>query len=112
MHTATDFRTTVLEENNVSAEQFSDEVSKAFQDVLDSLRKAFPSPDEAPGHEEREQMFREALSKMENGLVYASMKLGLPEKDVRLFWSKIEPALEKFLVISGECYNSELFRHC
>lgn len=102
MKEVANFQTYVLEKNGVSVEAFAEELSNAFQSVLEELKTKFPSPDKAPGHKERKLMFSKALSEMGDAFVLSGAKFGLSKDELRRRWLKISPELQKLLVVSGK----------
>ncbi|KAH8799198.1 hypothetical protein DL96DRAFT_1687897 [Flagelloscypha sp. PMI_526] len=77
-------------------------LNESAQDVVSFLQDEFPDPDTAPGHAEREQMVEAALAHFGRLFIRKCVELGMDEDYIGEEWTKVEAAMKKFLVLTGD----------
>ncbi|KAJ7129314.1 hypothetical protein C8R44DRAFT_776488 [Mycena epipterygia] len=86
-----------------SVEDISGDLERAFEVVLEELKIMFPAPDQATGHEHRQEVVRVALEKAGAALVTVCVKYGMDEERVLVHWDKtVRPAIENMVVLLGD----------
>ena len=95
---------TELTQQGLTLDQISGELGVIFNDILGHLKKAFPPPDQAPGHEQRQEMVNTVLDSAEQELVDFARKHGMSEdglENLRSSFGLLKPHVEKLVVITG-----------
>jgi hypothetical protein len=95
---------TELTQQGLTLDQISDELGVIFNDVLEYLKKTFPPPDQAPGHEQRQEMVETVLDRAEQGLLDFACKHGMSQdglEKLRSSFDRLKPHVEKLVVITG-----------
>jgi hypothetical protein len=82
-------------------EDVSNHLSVLYAQILEQLATEFPAPDEAPSHQEREDMVTVVMKRLEEGTVSSCERLGIREESMRDFFSKVGPIVEKLIVTIG-----------
>ena len=98
-----------LTQQGVTLDQLSDELGVVFNDIEVYLKNTFPPPDQAPSHEERQEMVTTVLDKAEQGLLDLARKRGMSEdglERVRESFSLLKPRIEKLVVITGAALSA------
>ena len=95
---------TELTQQGLTLDQISDELGVIFNDILGHLKKTFPPPDQAPNHEQRQEMVNTVLERAEQELVDFARKYGMSEdglENLRSSFDRLKPHVEKLVVITG-----------
>ena len=93
-----------LTQKGMSLDDISNELSIAFEVILEYMKETFPPPDHAPGHEDRERMVQTIFEKVEEAILNFAQKHGMSEdgqKKVRETLDRLKPHLEKLVIIAG-----------
>ncbi|KAJ6466730.1 hypothetical protein C8R47DRAFT_1153511 [Mycena vitilis] len=90
------------DENAISGGDLAEDLERAFNNVLEELKGMFPTPKEAPGHEDRQKMVAVALDKAGVALMTVCVKHGMSEERVEMHWSIVRPAVENVIVLMGD----------
>lgn len=77
---------------------------KPFGSIFERLQAAFPPPDHAPGHEERQRSIHNALAEVQTALANFLLQLGVPEESFRGVLDKLFPVLERIMVLIGKFF--------
>jgi len=96
---------TEVTQQGITLDQISDELGLILNDILIYLQKAFPPPDQAPSHEERQKMVTIVLDKTEQGILDLFRKYGMPEDRLEILresFDRLKPHIKKFVVITGD----------
>ncbi|KAF9789199.1 hypothetical protein BJ322DRAFT_1105065 [Thelephora terrestris] len=96
---------TELTQQGLTLGQISDELGVIFNDVLEYLKKTFPPPDQAPGHEQRQEMVETVLDRAEQGLLDFARKHGMSQdglEKLRSSFDRLKPHIEKLVVITAD----------
>ncbi|KAJ7044758.1 hypothetical protein C8F04DRAFT_595908 [Mycena alexandri] len=91
-----------LRSRDVSAEDMSGDLQRAFEKVVEELKEMFPAPEKAPGHEERRVVITAALEKAGVALTEVCTKYGMDEERVNAHWRTVRPAIEGMVVVLGD----------
>ena len=87
-----------------SPEDVEPALEHTFKAVLEELKTAFPNPDRAPGHEERQELAKTVLDKAEAAFIEFLRQREVPEErldEIRASWNKLKPAIVKAVVVTG-----------
>jgi hypothetical protein len=87
---------------NIDLDAFSDELSDVLDTVQYELRKQFPPPSEAVGHDERVKMVDEALAKMREAFSHLIVKYDIPEDRAMDIIDRFSEVLRRILVTTGD----------
>jgi hypothetical protein len=96
--------TNLINQNGGRLEDISDELGQAFGVILDDLKAAFPPPDHAPGHQQRQEMTTSVLDKAEQAILDLASKHGMSEEhlhELQASLEKLKPIVMKLVVITG-----------
>ncbi|KAJ7741010.1 hypothetical protein B0H16DRAFT_1565681 [Mycena metata] len=91
-----------LRARDVSAEDMTGDLQRAFEKVVEELKVMFPAPEEAPGHEERRRVIAAALEKAGVALTEVCIKYGMDEERVKAHWQTVRPAIESMVTVLGD----------
>jgi hypothetical protein len=101
-------KTVVLaDQRGVRLEDISQELGQAFSSVLDDLKAAFPPPDQAPSHQQRQEAVALVLNKAEQVILDLARKHGMSEEYLRGLqesFEKLKPVIMALVVIAGVYY--------
>lgn len=78
----------------VRLEDLSGELETLFAGILEDLKKAFPPPDEAPTHAERERVVKGFFEKAEEGVVRLLRSHGTSEESLTRFQKHLRQLLK------------------
>ena len=95
---------TELTQQGLTLDRISDELGIIFDDILDRLKETFPPPDQAPSHEQRQEMVNTVLDRAEQGLVDFARKHGMSEdglRNLRSSFARLKQLTKKLVVITG-----------
>ncbi|KAH7930323.1 hypothetical protein BV22DRAFT_1028549 [Leucogyrophana mollusca] len=93
---------TQIEKHDVSLETFSDELGKLMVAVLEELKRDFPSPDQAPSHEQRSVMMHTTLRKAEDAVLRVGARYGIFEGDLQPHLDELIIHVEHLIVVTGD----------
>lgn len=96
---------TEVTQQGLTLDQISDELGLVLDGVLSYLQKAFPPPDQAPSHEERQKLVTTVLDMTEQGFLDLLRKYGMSEDGLELIresFDRLKPHIEKLVVITGD----------
>lgn len=88
-----------LKSTGLSLPDIADALSAAYNVVVQQLEAAFPPPDEAPGHEERQAAMNYSMALIGNATVGLLVDtLHLPAEQTRQQWDSLSAAINHGLV--------------
>ncbi|KAH7930324.1 hypothetical protein BV22DRAFT_1028551 [Leucogyrophana mollusca] len=93
---------TQIKKHDVSLETFSDELGKLLVVVLEELKRDFPSPDQAPSHEQRSVMVHSTLRKTEDAVLRVGARYGIFEGDLQPHLEELMIHVEHLTVVTGD----------
>ncbi|KAF4590274.1 hypothetical protein EYR38_009572 [Pleurotus pulmonarius] len=84
--------------------QISEDIDRAFEEILKRVHEAFPALDEAAHHEDRQRFIERLLSEAEIELFeILCMKHKLVDEEAfRRFWRGVSPIVERIVVTTGD----------
>ena len=95
---------TELTQQGLTLDRISDELGIIFDDILDRLKETSPPPDQAPSHEQRQEMVNTVLDRAEQGLVDFARKHGMSEdglRNLRSSSARLKQLTKKLVAITG-----------
>lgn len=93
-----------LEQRGMTLDDVSDELGEAFDGVLTHMKLTFPSPDQAPSHEERQAMVTTLLEKVAEALRSFAVEHGMSQEatdKMLATFERLRPKVVQLVVITG-----------
>ncbi|KAH7903457.1 hypothetical protein BJ138DRAFT_1168109 [Hygrophoropsis aurantiaca] len=98
---AGDFRRQI-EKHDISLESLSNDLGGALDTVLDGLKREFPAPDQAPGHEQRGILVNITLGRCEDAIISLGLRHGMTEENLRHVLHELTLSVEQLIVVTGD----------
>ncbi|KAF9487238.1 hypothetical protein BDN71DRAFT_1514165 [Pleurotus eryngii] len=84
--------------------QVSNDIDRAFEEILKRVHEVFPTPDKVAHHDARQRLIKHILEEAEIELIkILCVKHNLVDKDAfRKFWRGVSPIIERVVVTMGD----------
>lgn len=93
-----------LTQQGLTLERISAELGTIFSNIPEHLKQAFPSPDQAPSHEERQKIVASVFDEVGRGLLDFARNRGMSEDRLESLcqsFNQLRPHVERLVSITG-----------
>jgi len=88
--------------SSLDIDSISDELGRSFDTIIKLLQEEFPSPDQAPNHEERALIVSKVLTDVEEKTVEVLLRHDVNEAHTRSMFNKLRPIIQNLVVLIGD----------
>ncbi|KZP05900.1 hypothetical protein FIBSPDRAFT_877026 [Athelia psychrophila] len=95
-------KASIVEQHGKSVDDLYDLLAAEMGKLAQEIKEAFPPPDHAENHAERQLVMAKILTKVNDGVIRAVVAAGIPEDEAKVHFEAMEPHILNILVTTGD----------